>query len=297
MRWAIITGMYNAADLADDFCSYHLGLGVDRIFVAEYGSTDGTIDLLQRFVAMGQVEIVQIPTHHFASYDPSYAILAAIREQRIMDWVSFQDPDEFLTGPDGLKDYFAEERLRGTQATAVPRSNVIGVGPIPPATYYLEHLTLEIVQTDPRMSNPSEQLSSPWIFSRLPPKVSINAANTLSPTPGDHSVAGSPDSLQSACPCKILHFPIRSYEAFREKIECAIGYYAKNPEFGPGIGWHWRRWIALHQEGRLREEYARQFLDQSEAQAFIREGRIVPNTCLADWWKKKEAGRNPDLAR
>ena len=37
MRWAIITGMYNVADLATEFCRYHLGLGADRIFVADYG--------------------------------------------------------------------------------------------------------------------------------------------------------------------------------------------------------------------------------------------------------------------
>lgn len=41
MRWAIITGMYNVADLATEFCKYHLGLGVDKISVAEYGSDDG----------------------------------------------------------------------------------------------------------------------------------------------------------------------------------------------------------------------------------------------------------------
>lgn len=289
MRWAIITGMYNAADLAVEFCTYHLELGVDRIIVAEYGSTDGTLDRLQRFVRTGQVEIVPIPTHHFATYNPSNAILAAIREEGTMDWVSFQDPDEFLTGPDNLKKYFAEERSRGVEAIAIPRSNLTGVGPIPPAMHYLKHLTLEIVETDARASNPSEQLSSPWIFSRLPPKVAINAANTLTPTPGDHSVVESPSLLRSDRLCRILHLPIRGYEAFREKIECAIDYYAKNPEFEAGTGWHWRRWMALYQEGRLREDHAQQFLDASEVEALIGEGRIVRETCLANWWEKREA--------
>ena len=292
MRWAIITGMYNVADLATEFCTYHLELGVDRIFIAEYGSTDGTLDLLQPFVRTGQVEIVPIPTHHFATYDPSNTILTAIREEAAADWVSFQDPDEFLTGPDSLKEYFADERSRGVEATAIPRTNLTGIGLAPPATHYLKHLTLKIVETDARASNPSAHLSSPWIFSRLPPKVAINAANTLTPIPGDHSVVGSPRLLRSDPCCQILHLPIRSYEAFREKIECAIDYYAKNPEFEPGIGWHWRRWIALHQEGRLREEYVQQFLDPPTAEALLTERRIVRETRLVDWFEGNEQRKN-----
>jgi Glycosyl transferase family 2 len=292
MRWVMITGMYNVADLATEFCAYHLELGVDRIFIAEYGSTDGTLDLLQPLVRSGQVEVVPIPTHHFATHDPSNAILAAIRTEGTADWVSFQDPDEFLTGPDRLKEYFTEERSRGVEATAIPRANLIGIGPLPPATHYLQHLTLKIVGTDMRTSNPSALLSSPWIFSRLPPKVAINAANTLTPTPGDHSVIGSPGSLRPEPSCQILHLPIRSYEAFREKIECAIGYYGKNPEFKTGTGWHWRRWITLHQEGRLREEYAEQFLDPTKAEALRTEGQIVRETRLADWLRNKEGRKN-----
>ena len=292
MRWAIITGMYNVADLATEFCTYHLALGADRIFVAEYGSTDGTLDLLQDFARTGQVEVVPLPTHNFATYDPSNAILAAIREEAAADWVSFLDPDEFLTGPDNLKAYFADERLRGVEATAIPRTNLTGIGPVPPGTHYLPHLTLKIVETDARVSNPSAPLSSPWIFSRLPPKVTINAANTLTLTAGEHSVVGSIGLLQSNPSCQILHLPIRSFHAFQEKIRCAIDYYAKNPEFAPAIGWHWRRWIALYQEGRLREEYARQFLDRPAVEAFLTERRIVWETRLADWFETNEQRKN-----
>lgn|GEM_PF-5012250 len=292
MRWVIVTGMYNLADLAMEFCAYHLELGVDRIFVAEYGSTDGTLDLLRPFVRARQVEIVPIPTHHFATYDPSNVILAAIRSEGTADWVSFQDPDEFLTGPDNLKDYFAEECSCGVQATAIPRANLTGIGPIPPATHYLQHLTLKIIERDTRVSDPSAPLSSPWIFSRLPPKVAINAANTLTPTPGDHSIVGSPALLRSDPCCELLHLPIRGYEAFQRKMECAIGYYANNPEFKLGTGWHWRRWMALYEEGRLPEEHAQQFLDPSKAEALLAEGRIVRETRLADWFEHAEQTKN-----
>ena len=39
----------------------------------------------------------------------------------------------------------------------------------------------------------------------------------------------------------------------------------------PGWGWHWRRWIRLHEEGRLREDYEQQFVSPERARELIRD--------------------------
>ncbi len=288
MRWAIISGMYNVADLVTEFCRYHLGLGVDKIFVADYGSDDGTLDLLRPFVGEGRVQLVPLPTHHFANYDPSNAILGMIRKENAADWVSFLDPDEFLTGPDNLKDSVRQEWSGGVEAIAVPRTNLTGIGPIPPLLHYLTHLTLKIVKTDVRVSSPSAPLSSPWIFSRIPPKVMVRTQSSLTITTGDHHILGSTQDVIRGSSFEILHLPMRSYESFQEKIERGMDYFAKNPELGPRTGWHWRRWIELLQSGRLREEYRSQFPEASVAEALLAEGRIVPETRLADWWTNEQ---------
>ncbi len=291
MRWAIITGMYNVADLATEFCTYHLGLGADRIFVAEYGSTDGTLALLQPFTRTGQVEIVPLPTHHFASFDPSNAILATIRAEAAADWVSFLDPDEFLTGPRNLKEILAQEWSRGVEAIAVARFNLIGVGSVPAQTHYLTHLNLKIVETDARISSAGAELSSPWIFSRLPPKVMVSAASKLTVTPGDHRVCGTDEQPPLSSCCEMLHLPMRSYAAFQEKIERGTEYFAKNPELHPNTGWHWRRWIELFRAGQLRAEYEAQFPEARMAQDLLAQGRVVRETRLADWWRTNEQRR------
>jgi hypothetical protein len=288
MRWAIISGMYNVADLAAEFCSYHLGLGVDKIFVADYGSDDGTLDLLGPFVREGRVHLVPLPTHHFANYDPSNAILGLAREEKAADWVSFLDPDEFLTGPENLKESLAQEWSRGVEAIAVPRFNLTGIGPIPPQAHYLTHLTLKIVETDARVFSASAPLSSPWIFSRIPPKVMVRAQSGLTTTTGDHHVRGATQDPVRSSSFEILHLPMRSYQAFQVKIERGMGYFAKNPELGPGTGWHWRRWIKLLQAGRLREEYQSQFPEAPLAEALLAEGRVVPETRLAEWWTNEK---------
>jgi hypothetical protein len=288
MRWAIITGMYNVADLVTEFCKYHLGLGVDKIFVADYGSDDSTLDRLCPFLDAGRVERVPLPTHHLASYNPSNAILGTIRKEGAADWVSFLDPDEFLTGKENLKDMLTREGARGVEAIAVPRANLTGIGSVSAREHYLRHLTLKIVKTDPRVSDPSAPLTSPWIFSRLPPKVMIRAQTSLTTTNGDHDVVGAVKKLVPSTSLEVLHLPMRSYGAFQEKIERGREYFAKNPELSSRTGWHWRRWIELFESGRLREEYESQFPEASKVEALLAEGRIVPDTRLAEWWTNEK---------
>jgi hypothetical protein len=289
MRWAIISGMYNVADLAAEFCNYHLSLGADKIFVADYGSDDGTLDLLRPFAREGRVQLVPLPTHHFAKYDPSNAILGKIREEDAADWVSFLDPDEFLIGSDNLKSLLTKEWSRGSEAIAVPRFNLTGIGPIPSREHYLTHLTLKIVKSDTRVPSASAPLLSPWVFSCMPPKVMIRAQTKLTITAGDHNVIGTTEDPIRSSSFEILHLPMRSYEAFQEKIERGIEYFAKNPEFGPRTGWHWRRWIELYQSGRLREEYQSQFPEAAVAESLLAEGRLVPERRLADWWTNERS--------
>ncbi len=284
MRWAIISGMYNVVDLATEFCRYHLGLGADTIFVADYGSDDGTLERLVPLVREGRVQLVPLPTHNFADYDPSNAILETIRKENSADWVSFLDPDEFLTGPANVKELLAVECSRGVDAIRVPRYNLTGVGPLGADAHYLTHLTLKIVTTDTRIANRSAALSSPWIFSALPPKVMIRSQSSLTTTTGDHNVVGAREELKEISSLEILHLPMRGYAAFQEKIERGIGYFAKNPQLHPNTGWHWRRWIELFQSGRLREEYETQFPGSSDVAALLAEGRVVREKRLSDWW-------------
>ncbi len=283
MRWAIITGMYNVADLAAEFCSYHRDLGVDRIYVADYGSKDGTLEVLEPFRQTHFVELVRIPTHHFAEYDPSNAILQQVREENGADWISFLDADEFLVGPAGIKKVLEKEWLAETEAIAIPRANLTAVGPVRDDTHYLSRLTLKILATDNRVSDPLAPLSSPWIFTRLPPKMMVRVAANLSVIPGDHAVIGNLTPPKGSPSLEVLHLPLRRYASFEQKVRDTAAYFEANPEFEPGLAWHWRRWVELLRQGNLREEYEKQFLADSEADRLLAEGKLTLETRLADW--------------
>ncbi|HEX3818275.1 MAG TPA: glycosyltransferase family 2 protein [Chthoniobacterales bacterium] len=290
MRWAIITGMYNVADVAEPFCRYHLEQGADQIIVAEYGSTDGTQDLLRPFARRGEAIVVPIPTHRFVEYDPSNVLLAKIREDKSADWVSFLDPDEFLTGPCELKEALAEGRAEGHAILKTQRRNMSGAVPPEARDHFLEKLNLKIIQPEVRVPSAASPLSSPWIFSQVSPKVSLAAdCAGLTTIPGDHDVRAPNDATISTAPdFEILHYPIRSYASFREKVELTARYFAENPEFGPGIGWHWRRWIKLLEAGELLGEYNAQFPSKSSAAHLLKDGRVVEEERLATWSRRRE---------
>lgn len=293
MRWAIITGTYNAVDLVEPFCRYHLALGVDQIFVSDYGSEDGTLELLQPFISAGLVRLFPLPTHHFVDYDPSNALLKKVREEKLADWVSFLDPDEFLLGPEGVKASLERMWSEGTEALAVPRANLIGIGVIPERYHYLSHLTLKIIATDPRISLASAALPSPWIFSRLPPKVMVRVESGLTVVTGDHDVISDRKPFALSSELEILHFPIRGYDSFHRKVEDTEKYLAANQEFAPGIAWHWRRWIELARSGQLRKEYETQFLAPEVAATLLREKKLVEENRLSSWLRDHsgESGR------
>ena len=285
MRWLIATGMYNVAGLAADFCRYHLARGVDRIIVADYGSTDGTLEALEAYRDDGAVRLLRIPSHRFVEYDPSNELLRLIRIEEKADWVTFLDPDEFLIGPAPIKQVLARASNDGIAVIKTQRRNMIGVGPLSSSTHYLRHLTLKIIDTDERVASPTAALSSSWIFSRIPPKVTIAAAaKNITVETGDHDVRGADERQVTSYPeLEILHYPMRDFSSFREKVETTKNYLAANPEFSPGIAWHWRRWIAMLTQGGLEEEYERQFPDEATALSLLQTGKAMRDSHLAAW--------------
>ena len=81
----------------------------------------------------------------------------------------------------------------------------------------------------------------------------------------------------------ILHYPIRGYEEFRQKVRNTEKWLEDNPHLPPTWGWHWRRWIELAKAGRLREDYERQFVSAERANELVADGTCVVDTTIAGW--------------
>ena len=66
-------------------------------------------------------------------------------------------------------------------------------------------------------------------------------------------------------------------------------WLADNPHLPPGWGWHWRRWIQLEKDGRLREDYERQFVSPERANELVGDGTCAVDTTIAAWLAGRQA--------
>jgi hypothetical protein len=90
---AIVAIVKDEADYLEEWLAYHLALGVDHFFIYDNGSTDGSHELLERYINHGLVTRVDWPIGggQLSAYNHALRMFGATSE-----WLAFYDPDEFL---------------------------------------------------------------------------------------------------------------------------------------------------------------------------------------------------------
>lgn len=90
---AIVAIVKNEADYLEEWLAFHLALGVDHFFIYDNGSTDGSAELLERYINHGLVTRIDWPIGggQLAAYNHALRMFGATSE-----WLGFYDPDEFL---------------------------------------------------------------------------------------------------------------------------------------------------------------------------------------------------------
>ena len=74
----------------------------------------------------------------------------------------------------------------------------------------------------------------------------------------------------------IAHAALTDYGRFIQKLKNIREVFRIHEgDLKPGFGWHWRRWIALQEQGTLRDEYDRsvlttEVLDDLRAQGIVK---------------------------
>jgi len=123
----------------------------------------------------------------------------------------------------------------------------------------------------------SGDLPIPFIFIRHPSKTIVRAAAFVEYGAGTHTAKSAWGRSGTVRWLHFLHFPIRGFDKLEKKVSNTAAWLADNPHLQPWWGWHWRRWIRLNQEGRLRADYESQFVSPARAEELIRDG-----TCSVD---------------
>jgi hypothetical protein len=211
------------ADVVDAQLAYHLHAGVDSVIATDNASSDGTIEILERYERAGLLRLEREPADDMrqAEWVTRMARLAATEHDA--DWVVHADADEFWWPRGGsLKDVLATVParygvVRGCWRHFVPRPD--------DGSFFAERMIV-------RLATPAHPGAKETIFHahqkvahRAHPEVEIDA--------GNHNAAGPGlEPLRAWHPLEVMHFSFRSAAQLERK---ARGGWLRNRGYEPTL--------------------------------------------------------------
>ena len=248
-------------DIVADNLDFHLAQGVDEVIVTDNVSVDGTLEILRAYEARGLVRIIVEPTDDYSQgrWVTRMARIAATEHKA--DWVINNDADEFWWPREGtLRTLF--EGLGGDVGAVVGHRTNFVPRPEDDRPYW-ERMTLR------------ERESLNPVGKPLPPKLAHRAHPEIVVVQGNHRIKG-PDvgSEVDDGSIEILHFPMRSYAQFENKIIKGGRAYARNKELPEKTGRTWRRLYETWEQGGLPAHYEASVVAEAARQDLLEDTRL-----------------------
>jgi hypothetical protein len=258
-------------DIVRENLDFHLAQGVDQVIVTDNGSEDDTAEILREYESRGVVRLLFEASDDYSQgrWVTRMARLAAT--ELGADWVINNDADEFWWPRAGsLKSSF--EQLDDQVGELVAhRENFV---PRPEdGRPFWERMTLR----ERESLNP---LGKP-----LPPKLAHRAHPEITVAQGNHKVEGAQlgERLDDGS-IEILHFPMRTYAQFENKIVKGGRAYARNRELPERTGRTWRRLYETWEQGGLRDHYEENVVGEAPR------AELLEDTRLRDFFRDLRAG-------
>jgi hypothetical protein len=281
MRLAMTLLVRDGADMIDANLRYHRAQGVDLFVIGDNGSTDGTVDILERYERAGVITFERIPGPVRKAQGQGRTRLARLAWELGADWVFHNDLDEFwwpLTGD--LKQALTAVPERFGLVLA-PRTEFVGR---PGDGFFANRLTVREArfrrppQTAHR-THPQVMISQPHpthicVDYGVPPRQGLVGRLIRRPRAEHIEETELELLLAPSFPLAVYHFPLRSFEQYRHKVELALGNGQLRED---------NRVRKAFEEGRLEEIYSELTLDDEAVQQGIADGWLVEDTSFRDY--------------
>ncbi len=258
MKLFAISVVRNEVDIIDLTVRYHLGRGVDRFFIVDNGSVDGTTAKLARLARDRRIRW----TYDDGDFHQASALtdLARAAAREGADWVMSVDADEFWTPIDGALSL--KEALVNVDAGAV-QVKIVNFVQDRRQRHLRKRALLHMLYRVATPVGPPEACQAlvesrtiAFVEMEYPPKVIGRASATMTFAAGAHSVSdAAPVTLHQANEVLCFHAPLRAREILHLKAEQGRRWNVANPN--PVEAWHLRRWHQLSMDpGQMDTEWS-----------------------------------------
>jgi len=263
------------ADIIGANIDFHLAHGVDFIIATDNLSVDGTTEILRGYERLGVLHYIYQADDNHAQFRWVTHMARLARTEFGADWIINNDADEFWYPERGsLKDVLA----------AVPPS--------------FEALAVARVNFPPRPMTEQDFFANTMVFRErqslnalgqpLPGKMCHRAFADIEVAQGNHGARRRGQPLTAGTvPITILHFPMRSYRQFVNKISKGAPAYERNPDLA-GQGTTWRYLYEIHKAVGLESWWRERVLDDPMIERGQADGTLVHDDRL----RKFFAGRS-----
>ena len=244
---------------------FHLAQGVDFIIATDNLSVDRTPKILRDYEKRGLLHYIAQPDDNYMQHRwvTEMARLAVTRFGA--DWVIDNDADEFWYPEAGDLKHILDAVPAGCDAVTVKRTNFLP-RLMQPGAFFADVMTMREHQSVNALGQP------------LPGKVCHRGFADIEVGQGNHDVSRIGQALTALpAPIIILHFPVRTYRQFANKIALGGAAYARNKTLPEATGSTWRYLYEIWQKGQLEAHY-QNLVDGADSA--IAEGKAVADERL-----------------
>jgi Glycosyl transferase family 2 len=253
----------NEADIISSNIDFHLDQGVDFIIATDNLSVDGTTDILRAYERRGVLHYIHQPDDDYAQHRWVTNMARLACTQFAADWVINNDADEFWYPEQGDLKQVLNAIPASCYSVAARRVNFLP-RPMEEGDFFADTLIVRELHSLNALGQP------------LPGKVCHRACADIEVGQGNHEVCrdGHQVAVEPA-PITILHFPMRSYQQFANKIAKGGAAYRRNTYLPAEIGSTWRHLYEVWQRGELDAYFQKSVVDDDAIAQGLTEGRFV----------------------
>lgn len=278
MRLTMTLLIKDEVDIIADNVKVHAALGVDNFVVMDNGSTDGTRELLDDLQKKYEMTIIDRPVLDYQQSNWKTEMAQVARSKHGAQWVITNDADEFWIPKEGnLKKEltFSGSIINCQRANVLFDREAFDNG----GKYYEQTNRVQFPINYPKgIQQSQEQLSI--MLGNIHGKVMVRTLGLMRIKGGNHRAWHLWSHLNECHSSNVMvyHFPIRSKQHFISNIENRRDLLAKGVT---KMGDHYRRWVALLEQGRLEEELERLVANNSYQQVLKNLGVLVEDNTPA----------------